>query len=596
MSHQRVTPSDSDDMPKIPQTIRRKGVYHFNGRYPIHLTGPLNGNKTHRRESLKTSDWKEAKAKAARLSFEFQLELEELERKWKTAQEAEASSGISFESLSDDRKREIILTWFIQQEKESDELRHDLETQEESALKSERLGDALADFGSLNSLEEEPMTDWAKYGQQILKKQGIDANQEQLGHFAGLLRRASIEVQRRTLDAVDHLPTSIQPDPFFAESHSHSPLPERPQDRNVSELCEKYEEHKRTVGVSVGALNKYQMQFRIVKEFFGEDTGISAIGVEQAQALADFLAKIPLNATQRYPKVTLPEAAAQESLAPAPKLVSAKTQQDYLQGISALFRHALELDWIQTNPISKRAVSARLPKPEEPTTERFTTEEFTRFFTSQDFLKNRDHPKWYPRFWIPLLCFFHGLRANEACQLLVEDVRDEDPIPHLLIRDKNDAGVKVKQLKTTQSNRRMPLSQEFLKTGFLEFVATQRNKGNEWLFDSLDRNERGSRADGIGKWFSRFKKQFLDDPSPGRGQKSMHSLRHSFRRAGRDAGIQVPVMEALGGWTDSAKKSSEAGYGSGYGLPTLKEALDNLTGSLIEEVDLRPIQNTDSEK
>ena len=65
------------------------------------------------------------------------------------------NNSISFEKLTEDRKREILLIWFIQQEKESDELRHELVTQEESALKSERLGDALADFGSFNSLQEE---------------------------------------------------------------------------------------------------------------------------------------------------------------------------------------------------------------------------------------------------------------------------------------------------------------------------------------------------------------------------------------------------------------------------------------------------------
>ncbi len=60
------------------------------------------------------------------------------------------------------------------------------------------------------------------------------------------------------------------------------------------------------------------------------------------------------------------------------------------------------------------------------------------------------------------------------------------------------------------------------------------------------------------------------------GAKGLHSLRHSFARACRDKGVEQGVIWALGGWSEGKRRNSEADYGSGYGLPTLKGAIDKI--------------------
>ncbi|MGB2454304.1 MAG: DUF6538 domain-containing protein, partial [Akkermansiaceae bacterium] len=423
MSHNGVTQNDSDDMPKVLHTIRRNGVYHFNARYPTHLVGNLTNGQTMRRFSLKTKVWKEAKAKAARAYLEFQLETEELDRTWEKQVAKEPSGGIDYSNISEDRKRKILLDWFIQREREVEEYRNELS----SKKNEERLSDALLDFGSLESLEESPMREWIKHAQQILKAQDIQAAPDQLNNFAALLRKGSIEVQRRTLEVASHFLPSSNPantlaSPYFEGFYSHSPRPNLAPERSITDLCEKYDTDKRKTRIAPGTLEKYSVYYRILNDFYGPKKSLNSIDVEQAQALTEFLSKIPLHATQRYPNVPLKEAAIREAKKAKSSYLAAKTQKDHHQGISTIFRHAQELEWISTNPFSRKTVTSLLPQVKKKTIARFTDLELTKIFSSEAFLNNRHHSNYYPRFWIPILCCLHGFRSNEPSQLLVDDI------------------------------------------------------------------------------------------------------------------------------------------------------------------------------
>lgn len=578
MSHQGDTPEASDDVPHIQNTIRRNGVYYFNARYPRHLSPKLTKGQTHVKRSLKTKDWKEAKAKATRESLRFQLEVEKLEAQFEKSQSAAGTSKTPFESLSDSQRNGIILRWFIERERQAELTREKIEANDDDIWKAERIVDARADLASLSDHSEVSLYDWKKQAKHLLDEEGIIADEQKLTEFTSLLRRAHLEISRRSAETFGKAESKSQADPYFVGIHGHSSPPAQIKaSHTIGELCDKYQNDRIKSGVTAGTISTYPMQFLILKDFLGDSLPISAVDVEQAQALADFLGEVPKNATKLYPGLNLKEAAKREKAKQSPAVISPKTQRDHLQGISSIFKHAVELGWLNDNPISKRAVSNRLPEVKRKAVGRFSSEELARLFSLPDFTANQNHPLRYPRYWVPLLCFFHGLRANEAAQLLVDDVKVKNGIHYLHIREENEAGEKVKQLKTAQSSRRMPLANRFLDLGFLEFVSTQREQGEVWLFSTLSRNKRGSMADGVSKWFSRIRKKAVIGDLPKGRDKTLHSFRHSFRRAGNDTGIPVPIMESLGGWQDNSNKSSENDYGDGHSLKTLKSAIELLT-------------------
>ncbi len=577
LSHNGVTQNDSDDVPKTPKLQCRNGVYYFRARYPTSIVRGLAMKKKEFQRSLRTRDRKKAQAQWARVTLEFQLEVERLENELQ-GKESKKSTGFSYETLTDSQRRDIIFRWFISREKSLALYREEISSNAEPTEKAERLQDERATYASLADCEEVSSADWENKARQILESQGIDTDGASLGSFAILLKEAELELVRRSLEMFERQDHSLKANSLFSDLHAFSSAPPRLKvQHTIDDLCLKYQMDKKKTGVSAGTLATYSMQFRILRDFFGASSPLSSIAVEQAQALADFLGQIPINATKIYPNTSLKEAAILEEKKDSPRLISPKTQRDHLQGISAMFRHAKELDWISSNPVKKRAVSNRLPEVKEKDAVVFSPEELTKLFSLPDFLNNRHHPKYYPRFWIPLLCFFHGMRANEAAQLLVEDIKEEKGIRFLDIRKTNDAGEVVKQLKTSQSIRRIPFSDQFLETGFIAFVEEQKKTNETWLFPTLGKTNRGSMADSVSKWFSRLRKTVTIGDSLENRDKTLHSFRHSFTRAGRDAGIETRIMEALGGWVESSsKRSSESSYGNGYDLQVLKKAIEKL--------------------
>lgn len=140
----------------------------------------------------------------------------------------------------------------------------------------------------------------------------------------------------------------------------------------------------------------------------------------------------------------------------------------------------------------------------------------------------------------------------------------------------DEEGERLKRFKTDASRREVPLHREIIRMGFLDFVEHQRREGGQFLFGSLSPNSLGSRADSIGKWFGHLRKKFVSDLPKVRGAKGLHSFRHSFARACREAGIPRDDLWLLGGWSEGPQRNAEAGYGRDGELTRLKKSIDKV--------------------
>lgn len=135
----------------------------------------------------------------------------------------------------------------------------------------------------------------------------------------------------------------------------------------------------------------------------------------------------------------------------------------------------------------------------------FTKEQLERIFGSQTFkdlrkeTENRFDSISCARFWIPLISLYSGLRLEEICQLLVEDIRKVGNLTVFDIRLTADSG--FKSLKTESSTRIVPIHPELVRLGFLKFV-NKRASGQ--LFSALPRTSNGTLGHTISKWFGRL--------------------------------------------------------------------------------------------
>jgi integrase len=137
--------------------------------------------------------------------------------------------------------------------------------------------------------------------------------------------------------------------------------------------------------------------------------------------------------------------------------------------------------------------------------------------------------------WVPWLCAYSGARVAEICQLRAEDVIQIDGIWCLRITP--EAG----PLKTSSSERAIPIHSAVIDEGFLDFV---RETGSGPLFPQLKPDKFGSRGGNGTKILGRWVRSLgIVDPriSPS------HSWRHRLKTAARRYGLATDVVDAIVG-------------------------------------------------
>jgi integrase len=150
------------------------------------------------------------------------------------------------------------------------------------------------------------------------------------------------------------------------------------------------------------------------------------------------------------------------------------------------------------------------------------------------------------RRWVPWIGAYSGARVSEICQLRSEDIIEVDGIWCMKLDP--EAG----SLKTSGSERIIPLHPALIETGFLKFVAKTKSGP---LFAELAPDKFGKRGGNGTKVIGRFVRQLgLKDPrlSPS------HSWRHRIKTSGRKYGLAQDILNAI---TGHSSKSVADSYG-----------------------------------
>lgn len=137
--------------------------------------------------------------------------------------------------------------------------------------------------------------------------------------------------------------------------------------------------------------------------------------------------------------------------------------------------------------------------------------------------------------WVPWLCAYSGARVSEVCQLRREDVFQHEGI--WVMRFSAEAG----DLKTSSSERTVPIHSALLENGFLAFVQTTKSGP---LFVDLPPDTFGRRGGNglkvIGRW---VRSLGLKDPRLAPN----HSWRHRFKTMGRRHDLRLDIVDAMVG-------------------------------------------------
>lgn len=179
------------------------------------------------------------------------------------------------------------------------------------------------------------------------------------------------------------------------------------------------------------------------------------------------------------------------------------------------------------------------------------------------------------KFWLPLLGLYTGARLSELCQLRLEDIRQELGVWIISI---NRTG--SKQLKTSDSERLVPIHKQLIETGFLEYHQARLDIVEHDVKAPLFENIRvyGDLSPGhvASRWYlgsSQRSHGYLGLCGLGEEGLTYHGLRHTFINQFRRQNLDLAKAKALVGHAD---KSTTGGYGDCYPSDVLKDEIDKI--------------------
>ncbi len=552
---------------------RSNGTYAFRGWVPPDLREVIPGSTSGQKWiSLGTRDPAEAKRLARLKSVEF-------DRQLAAARDRLAGNTVD---LSQPEANRLAALWLSQVLEEDEDQRAEGLSPMEFRQKEEAasiinaggaaqlargdaaiMEDAMSELLSSQGLNLEPGSEaWKRLGFAMLKAQK---------------RWAEALLARNAGEVVD------TPAPPKAAS--------APRSCTVNDLIEAYLTDP-TKTRSAGTLKTYTTVFRAMRELLGGNTPVDSVHRQDCERIRTVLMKLPKNASQRFPGMSLDDAAKAADAQGLERLGVAAIN-NYLHNLSALFKWGVEGWRVTRNP----AVGLALPddRDEQSIKQPFSTEHLRAIFDAPLYTGCQDDEEGYAkpgpnvirrgRFWVPLLSLWTGMRLGECCQLHVEDVTEIEGTPVILIEASGEPGgddADRKRVKTEAGKRFVPVHPELTRMGFLSFVEGARKEGRKRLFPELKPDSLGYHSGVFSKFFN-DKRRFLGKLGIAGQGVSFHSFRHNYRDALREADISLERVRMLGGWSKESG-GEEARYGKGLLARTLMAEIEKV---VYQDLDLK---------
>nr|WP_198135114.1 site-specific integrase [Rhodopseudomonas palustris] len=259
----------------------------------------------------------------------------------------------------------------------------------------------------------------------------------------------------------------------------------------------------------------------------------------------DILDRTPKRAFDRFKTNNLADAAERNEKRARPfEVIDDKTvDDDYLTPVKTFFMHLVRNLWIPATPAigivsSRTRESRRTDRPDEGR-RAFKPDPINAYF--RYIVQKRSRAT--EDFWLPILALYTGARLNELCQIeprriILHNGRWHIDLLTIYDRDEIERAVKGMKkeeksaarlkLKTASARRQIPIHDDLIKIGFIDFVDQRRNHPKYTrLFPNLRPDQYGYFSSAVGKRLNRDIKSAgakTDDTS-------FYSLRHNFAAA-----------------------------------------------------------------
>ncbi|UIJ87251.1 integrase [Rhizobium leguminosarum] len=178
-------------------------------------------------------------------------------------------------------------------------------------------------------------------------------------------------------------------------------------------------------------------------------------------------------------------------------------------------------------------------------------------------------------YFLPILLTYLGGRRREFAGLALDDIAEDDQGLALMLRSNQ-----FRRLKNEQSKRVLPLPEEMIRLGFMDYCVALKDLGYEAVFPDLisdkTMNDPGDRFYDV---FLPIMKRCLGENL---WDRTLHALRHGMADTLKQAGVSPEVIDDISGRLSEGSETNTR-YTNPAGLPLMREALSKypiITGGI----------------
>ncbi|MCQ2581740.1 MAG: site-specific integrase [Alphaproteobacteria bacterium] len=259
------------------------------------------------------------------------------------------------------------------------------------------------------------------------------------------------------------------------------------------------------------------------------------------------------------------------------KNVKGSVKRNYAREIKNLILHAntIDPDIYKINLINLIPDFKKTTKAEKEPHWPYTNDELKQIFDpAHDYFKSH-----IDVFWTTLIGLFVGSRTNAAITLQYADIVNVDGIDCLKFQDTHP----IKQLKNDASRRTVPIPQQLLDLGFIDWVKRQQSKLNAKPSDFIFPRCQTESGEYNNKFMTRGFIQYIKNigiTANNPHKLDFHSLRKNANQRLEEVGVSETFINDIIGWEGASTRQQSY---SNHDLVKIKKQADKLRYDFLQD-------------
>ncbi len=303
---------------------------------------------------------------------------------------------------------------------------------------------------------------------------------------------------------------------------------------------------------------------KLLEEILGRDTDVRTLTPMDAKQVKDTLLAYPRHRSKN--PATRGKPLAEVLRLPNIETIQVPTINKYLQSYSELFEWAKQNHHVTENLFSGLTVK-QSKKNKDDDRDAYTDEQIRLIL--QAVLDNERGlvTKPYQK-WATLIGIYTGSRLGEIAQLHLKDIRQQDG---LWVFDMNEDGDR-KSLKTSAARRLVPVHQNLIDAGLLNYVQAMKDRKATKLFPDFTYDPKNGWGRQQSRWFN---DRLLVELGLKTKTRVFHSLRHTVNTRLLQAGVSPSLVKSIIGHEQEGMTHRQY-FKEGYTFDQLNDAMQKL--------------------